>query len=85
MPFDAVVLLLLYFGSRLCLQLAAERGKSWAIAFRPLDASLQASAAALRIRLRASLRGTALDILKSRGGRPVTLHDVVSQRSFGTV
>ena len=67
------------------LQLAAERGKSWAIAFRPLDASLQASAAALRIRLRASLRGTALDILKSRGGRPVTLHDVVSQRSFGTV
>ena len=59
------------------LQLAAESGKSWAIAFRPLDASLQSSAAALRVRLVSSAGGTALDILKSRGGRPTTLHNVI--------
>ena len=59
------------------LQLAAEGGKSWAIAFRSLDASLQSSAAALRVRLVSSAEGTALDILKSRGGRPTTLHNVI--------
>lgn len=59
------------------LQLAAEKGKSWAIAFRPLAALSQATAAALRIRLRANLEGTTLDILKSRGGRPTTLHNVM--------
>lgn len=59
------------------LQLAAESGKSWAIAFRPLDASSQSSAAALRIRLMSGAEGTALDILKSRGGRPATLHNVI--------
>ena len=59
------------------LQLAAEGGKSWAIAFRPLDASSQSSAAALRIRLMSGVEGTALDILKSRGGRPATLHNVI--------
>lgn len=59
------------------LQLAAEAGKSWAIAFRPLDALSQSSAAALRIRLTSSDAGIALDILKSRGGRPTTLHNVI--------
>lgn len=59
------------------LQLAAEGGKSWAIAFRPLEASSQSSAAALRIRLMSGEKGTALDILKSRGGRPATLHNVI--------
>ena len=59
------------------LQLAAERGQSWAIAFRSLAAAAQTSSAALRIRLRTGSHGTALDILKSRGGRPVTLHDVI--------
>lgn len=60
------------------LQLAAEQGSSWAIAFRPLNALSQASAAALRVLLLASRRGTELRILKSRGGRPVTLHDVLT-------
>lgn len=66
------------------LQLAAEQGKSWAIAFRSLAASQQASAAALRIRLRPSLEGTTLDILKSRGGRPVTLRGVIRNDSVST-
>lgn len=59
------------------LQLAAESGKSWAIAFRSLDALSQSSAAALRVRLVSSAEGTALDIVKSRGGRPTTLHNVI--------
>lgn len=58
------------------LQLAAEAGRSWAVAFRPLTAERQSSAAALRIRLTNSAHGTALDILKSRGARPTTLHNV---------
>ena len=59
------------------LQLAAEKGRSWAIAFRPLAARSQPSAAALRIELSAGADGTRLVILKSRGGRPAVLHDVV--------
>lgn len=59
------------------LQLAAEKGQSWAIAFRSLKALRQPSAAALRIRLRADKQGTDLDILKSRGGRPVVIRDVM--------
>lgn len=57
------------------LQLAAEKGQSWAIAFRSLRALAQPSAAALRIRLSAGDQGTDLDILKSRGGRPATVRD----------
>ncbi len=59
------------------LQLAAEKGNSWAIAFRPLTARLEPSAAALRIELKSSGAGTRLSILKSRGGRPAVLHDVL--------
>ena len=59
------------------LQLAAEEGRSWAVAFRPLEASMQPSAAALRIRLMATPQGTELGILKSRGGRPTTLRNVL--------
>ena len=59
------------------LQLAAEKGGSWAIAFRPLAARNQPSAAALRIELSAGTEGTRLVILKSRGGRPAVLHDVL--------
>ena len=58
------------------LQLAAEKGNSWAIAFRPPAARRQPSAAALRIELQSSAEGTRLAILKSRGGRPVVLHDI---------
>ncbi len=59
------------------LQLAAEKGNSWAIAFRPATVRNEASAAALRIELQSSAAGTRLSILKSRGGRPAVLHDVV--------
>lgn len=58
------------------LQLAAEKGQSWAVAFRPLAARREPSAAALRIELQASEEGTRLDVFKSRGGRPVTLHSI---------
>jgi len=59
------------------LQLAAEKGNSWAIAFRPPSARSQPSAAALRIELLASGEGTRVSILKSRGGRPAVLHDLL--------
>lgn len=59
------------------LQLAAEKGGSWAIAFRPLAARAEPSAAALRIELQSDQAGTRLTILKSRGGRPAVLHDVI--------
>jgi len=59
------------------LQLAAEKGNSWAIAFRPPAARTESSAAALRIELLSSSEGTRLHILKNRGGRPAVLHDVI--------
>jgi hypothetical protein len=57
------------------LQLAAEKGQSWAIAFRSLKALTQPSAAALRIRLETGVQGTNLNVLKNRGGRPVVVRD----------
>lgn len=57
------------------LQLAAEKGRSWAIAFRSLKALPQSSAAALRIRISSGERGTDIGILKSRGGRPAVVKD----------
>ena len=59
------------------LQLAAEKGGSWAVAFRPAAARGEPSAAALRIALEPTGSGTRLVILKSRGGRPAVLDDVV--------
>lgn len=59
------------------LQLAAEKGRSWAIAFRPLSALSQSSAAALRIRLSANHQGMELNILKNRGGRPAVVRNVI--------
>lgn len=58
------------------LQLAAEKGGCWAVAFRPASARHEPSAAALRIELRSNDAGTGVHILKSRGGRPAVLHDV---------
>jgi hypothetical protein len=60
------------------LQLAAEKGRSWAVAFRPLTARHEPSAAALRIEVQARQQGTCIDVFKSRGGRPVTLHSIFS-------
>ena len=57
------------------LQLAAEKGRSWAIAFRSLRALSQPSAAALRIHVMAGQHGTDLGIVKSRGGRPTIVRD----------
>jgi cell division inhibitor SulA/protein ImuA len=59
------------------LQLAAEKGHSWAIAFRPLSARLQPSAAALRLELQSTGQGTRVHILKSRGGRPAVLDSLL--------
>lgn len=59
------------------LQLAAEAGGSWAIAFRPLAALSQPSAAALRLLLVAAGGGTELRIVKNRGARPVILRNVL--------
>ncbi|MCH9692960.1 MAG: translesion DNA synthesis-associated protein ImuA [Gammaproteobacteria bacterium] len=59
------------------LQLAAEKGHSWAIAFRPLAARKQPSAAALRLELQSTEQGTRVHILKSRGGRPAILDSLL--------
>ena len=56
------------------LQLAAEKGHSWAIAFRPLAARRQPSAAALRLELHPGDKGSRVHILKSRGGRPAVIN-----------
>ncbi|MDJ0794769.1 MAG: translesion DNA synthesis-associated protein ImuA [Woeseiaceae bacterium] len=55
------------------LQLAAEKGRSWAVAFRPLAARRQPSAAALRLELQSNTQGMRVHILKSRGGRPAVI------------
>jgi len=60
------------------LQLAAEKGQSWAIAFRSVKALSGSSAAALRIRVSTGEKGTDLGILKSRGGRPAVIRDYAS-------
>ena len=65
------------------LQLAAEAGSSWGIAFRPLQALSRPSAAALRIRLEAGEQGTDLRILKSRGGRLAVVRDFAGAASAG--
>jgi cell division inhibitor SulA/protein ImuA len=63
------------------LQLAAEKGQSWAIAFRSLKELARPSAAALRIRLDSGKHGTDLGILKSRGGRPAVVRDYAGSRA----
>jgi hypothetical protein len=63
------------------LQLAAESGRSWAVAFRSLDALQQPSAAALRIRLATGATGTDVGILKIRGGRPAVVRDYAGYAS----
>ena len=71
------------------LQLAAEKGGSWAIAFRPLAARQQPSAAALRLELypegtrypegtqHSGAEGMRVHILKSRGGRPAVIQTLL--------
>lgn len=52
------------------LQLAAEKGRSWAVVLRSLRGLSQSSAAALRIQCIPDAGGTSLRILKNRGSRP---------------
>ena len=59
------------------LQLAAEQGRSWAVAFRPLEARSEMSAAALRLELAQGERGTDVFIFKSRGGSPAMVQNVI--------
>ena len=59
------------------LQLAAEKGHSWGIAFRPMAARRQPSAAALRLELHSGNEGSRVHILKSRGGRPTILNKLL--------
>ena len=49
------------------LQLAAERGRTLGVLFRPRQAARQASAAVLRLGLEASDRAVRIDFLKGRG------------------
>jgi hypothetical protein len=58
------------------LQLAAEKGQSWAIAFRDGKVRSEISAAALRLELTQGAQGTDVMILKSRGGRPLRVENV---------
>ncbi len=58
------------------LQLAAEKGRSWGVAFRPVAARRQPSAAALRLQLDTDAQGTRVHILKSRGGRPAVIRNL---------
>lgn len=56
------------------LQLAAEQSHSLAVLFRPLQAGLTPSPAVLRLALLGDCRhGLQVRIVKSRGGRPVTV------------
>jgi len=50
------------------LQLAAERGKTLGVLFRPQRAARESSPAALRIALEPRLAGVSVTLLKSRGG-----------------
>jgi len=57
------------------LQLAAEQSHSLAVLFRPLQAGLTPSPAVLRVALLGCERGSLqVRIVKSRGGRPATVH-----------
>ena len=55
------------------LQLAAEQSRSLAVLFRPLRAGLTSSPAVLRLALLGDRNGLQVRIVKSRGGRPVTV------------
>lgn len=51
------------------LQLAAEAGRSIGFFYRPPTAALEASPAAIRLRLQAHAQGLSIDVLKCRGAR----------------
>ncbi|HUR40377.1 MAG TPA: translesion DNA synthesis-associated protein ImuA [Verrucomicrobiae bacterium] len=59
------------------LQVAAETGEAMALLYRPMRDAAQASPAALRLRLapapQGAPQGLAVDLFKSRGGRPAAV------------
>lgn len=55
------------------LQLAAEQARCLAVLFRPTRAARQPSPAVLRLELEGAAVGLQVRIVKSRGGRPVTV------------
>jgi len=55
------------------LQLAAEQARCLAVLFRPMQACEQPSPAILRLALQGSPAGLQVRVVKSRGGRPVTV------------
>jgi len=55
------------------LQLAAEQARCLAVLFRPTRAGRQPSPAVLRLELQGSAAGLQVRVVKSRGGRPVTV------------
>lgn len=59
------------------LQLAAERGRCWGVAFRPARERARPSAAALRLELSPGAQGTDIHLLKNRGGRPAAVPGVI--------
>lgn len=63
------------------LQLAAERGRTLGVLFRPLSAALQASHAILRLELSAAADGLRASLLKSRGGFRGAFHVALRARS----
>lgn len=63
------------------LQLAAEEGNSWGIIFRTESRVMQASPAALRLRVAAHPDGVGVQVLKRRGGWPTGPVPVARQRT----
>ena len=59
------------------LKLAAQASRTLAVLFRPPQCRAQASPAALRLALEATPGGLDLAVLKSRGGAPARVHDVL--------
>lgn len=59
------------------LQLAAGQGRCWAVAFRPVRARDEHSAAALRLEIMPGTGGTDIHIVKNRGGRPAAVHGII--------
>ena len=55
------------------LQLAAEQSRCLAVLFRPLAAARNPSPAVLRLTVKGGIRGPEVCVLKSRGGRALTL------------
>jgi hypothetical protein len=55
------------------LQLAAEQARCLAVLFRPAQAGEQPSPAVLRLALQGGPAGLQVRVVKSRGGRPVSL------------